>query len=1067
MHWDIFMTERQYTILVLDMQPIDPPVGGGRLRLFGLYHDLGLPTQYIGSYDWPGEKYRDHFVSKTLREIDIPLSGDHFAACKKIQDQVNGKTVIDTTFHQFAHLSPEYVNFVKRETEKADVVVFSHPWVYPIVKDQIDSNRQLVIYDSQNVEGYLRYTLLDDGASGTEIVREVVRIEHDLSDASDYILVCSHEDGNMFHHLYGAELKKMKLVPNGTFTDKIKPYLQNKTMLKKRLGLDDRPVAIFMGSNYGPNLEACDFIIGNLALCMPEVLFVIAGGVGDGIERAARKRAKNVKITGFVNEDEKIAFLSAADIAINPMLSGSGTNIKMFDFMAAGLPIITTPTGSRGITDDNFAGIILSDETRYAESLRNLIGNSEEIVRLGHANRAEVERNYSWEKISPELGTFLFRKLEEKKKRSLPDEESARTRRLALLTTWDIRCGIAEYSRYLAEALSSLGGEPLIIANAHDGIRSSLLGDLIEYDVWPLWTYDSVNYSDSKINISAIVQLLHKKNINRLYIQYHHGFMHETWLLRLTEACRHGGVKAFVTLHNSSKISHETLSSIDQGGVHFFVHTSQEKKTLRKTGIINVSRVHHGIIDFPDEDTLVARQKLKISHSRVIGSFGFLRPHKGILELIEAVGKLKEKIPDILFLGMHALYPSQDSRDLLTLCLNKIRELHLQNNVILKTDFIGIQEIIAYLHAADIVVLPYHDSDEGSSATAHMAISAKRPLITSRSIIFRDIEAVCSRLDSIEPAEMSEHLFTVLSDHRVLNALKCKVVQYAKDHSWRTAAEEYLTPIADGTIFDDALDKSELILPLNIPEAVQQNLTAATAVIDEVRKIVGLQSHGDYFETSLERYAHYIAAAMSFLKKGSLILDVGNAPGHVGIGLHLLGMKIQGINLNNAYVDTYPSKEWLNTFNVIAHNIEMSRLPFGNDHFDAVYFTEVLEHIAVKNPFEIINDLWRVLKPGGVLVLSTPNVCNISNLYALVNGNNIFWPSDMFYGSLDRHNREYTPKEVYNAVSLAGFDNITMYGINCHSNWRSEGASFANDMISKQGDRHPLLRNTIMVFARK
>ena len=48
---------RRSTVTVLDMQPIDPPVGGGRLRLLGLYHALGadLRATYVGTYDWPGQ----------------------------------------------------------------------------------------------------------------------------------------------------------------------------------------------------------------------------------------------------------------------------------------------------------------------------------------------------------------------------------------------------------------------------------------------------------------------------------------------------------------------------------------------------------------------------------------------------------------------------------------------------------------------------------------------------------------------------------------------------------------------------------------------------------------------------------------------------------------------------------------------------------------------------------------------------------------------------------------------------------------------------------------------------
>ena len=43
------------------------------------------------------------------------------------------------------------------------------------------------------------------------------------------------------------------------------------------------------------------------------------------------------------------AALETADVAVNPMLTGSGTNLKMLDYMAAGIPVITTRVGARGL----------------------------------------------------------------------------------------------------------------------------------------------------------------------------------------------------------------------------------------------------------------------------------------------------------------------------------------------------------------------------------------------------------------------------------------------------------------------------------------------------------------------------------------------------------------------------------------------------------------------------------------------------------------------------------------------------------------------------------------------
>jgi hypothetical protein len=75
-------------VTVLDMQPIDPPLGGGRLRLLGLYHNLGddMPTVYVGTYDWPGELLREQALSPTLTERMIPLCDDHFTASHRLSE---------------------------------------------------------------------------------------------------------------------------------------------------------------------------------------------------------------------------------------------------------------------------------------------------------------------------------------------------------------------------------------------------------------------------------------------------------------------------------------------------------------------------------------------------------------------------------------------------------------------------------------------------------------------------------------------------------------------------------------------------------------------------------------------------------------------------------------------------------------------------------------------------------------------------------------------------------------------------------------------------------------------
>ena len=254
---------------------------------------------------------------------------------------------------------------------------------------------------------------------------------------------------------------------------------------------------------------------------------------------------------------------------------------------------------------------------------------------------------------------------------------------------------------------------------------------------------------------------------------------------------------------------------------------------------------------------------------------------------------------------------------------------------------------------------------------------------------------------------------------------------------------------------------------LDAPGPVQSRLSEAKATIDEVARIVRETGNKiDYLETSMHRYQHYLAAVLH-LPPSARILEIGAAPGHVSIALKLSGFEPIGINLNALWRDTYPSREWLAKLDVREHDVEKDPLPFATDSLDSVLFTEVLEHVAIADPLGTMKEIRRVLKPDGLLVFSTPNVCNISNILALMMGKKVFWPPEIFYGSLDRHNREYTPGEVRDLFTRAGFDRVTLYGINDYNNWRSGAHLQADEIVKALGDRHPLLRNTTVGLAWK
>ncbi len=82
-------------------------------------------------------------------------------------------------------------------------------------------------------------------------------------------------------------------------------------------------------------------------------------------------------------------------------------------------------------------------------------------------------------------------------------------------------------------------------------------------------------------------------------------------------------------------------------------------------------------------------------------------------------------------------------------------------------------------------------------------------------------------------------------------------------------------------------------------------------------------------------------------------------------------------------------------------------------------FCEIVEHLLL-DPLHALHEIHRVLRPSGLLVLTTPNVARLGNVLALVAGANIYDPYSGF-GPLGRHNREYTRHELVALLRFAGF----------------------------------------------
>jgi SAM-dependent methyltransferase len=112
-------------------------------------------------------------------------------------------------------------------------------------------------------------------------------------------------------------------------------------------------------------------------------------------------------------------------------------------------------------------------------------------------------------------------------------------------------------------------------------------------------------------------------------------------------------------------------------------------------------------------------------------------------------------------------------------------------------------------------------------------------------------------------------------------------------------------------------------------------------------------------------------------------------------------------------------------------NVEQETFPYPDSTYDIVLFCEIIEHLLM-DPMCALREIHRVLRPGGRVVVTTPNVARLENVLRLVGGVNIYDPYTAAtpYG---RHNREYTMDELVQLLSFAGFDVERQFTADAHS----------------------------------
>jgi glycosyltransferase involved in cell wall biosynthesis len=202
------------------------------------------------------------------------------------------------------------------------------------------------VYSAHNVEADYLAAREKRSEAGAGMVRRVEELERLAVESSDLIVACTDADASRFTERYGAT--STVVVPNGCDEDLVdldRAALRESARASLGVGPDELCV-LFVGGRGHHNRQAVSYLERELAPRLGTgTTFLIAGQSGGRPGRSSRGGATVLR-TGFVRDLRPL--LAAADVAVNPVEYGSGSSLKLVEYIAAGMPVVTTPVGLRG-----------------------------------------------------------------------------------------------------------------------------------------------------------------------------------------------------------------------------------------------------------------------------------------------------------------------------------------------------------------------------------------------------------------------------------------------------------------------------------------------------------------------------------------------------------------------------------------------------------------------------------------------------------------------------------------------------------------------------------------------
>ena len=287
------------------------------------------------------------------------------------------------------------------EKEQYDVIQLEMLYMAPYVEDIRAHSKAMIVLRAHNVEHKIWERIAKESKFFMKrwyvghLAKTLKEYELNALETVDGIAAITRKDAAFFRKYCS---KPIIDIPYGVYPEEFTPKFE----------IEGKPKFYHIGSmNWMPNEEGIrwfiDEVLPKTMEKVPDFTYYLAGR--NMPEWLTTLNNPNVNVVGEVPDAKE--FVAHHDIAIVPLLSGSGIRIKIIESMAMGKTVITTRVGAEGILYDEEVNIVIAEnKAKMVEAIRTINENPQIAERIGRAARKLVEESYDNRKIIARLLMF-------------------------------------------------------------------------------------------------------------------------------------------------------------------------------------------------------------------------------------------------------------------------------------------------------------------------------------------------------------------------------------------------------------------------------------------------------------------------------------------------------------------------------------------------------------------------------------------------------------------------------------------------------------------------------------